>query len=626
MIFQKKTPMSPDNKSRPLDPAPEEEILSSPKQVEKARDIFQTFANTVSAMKIFPAEHATVKTFVDELSQKMIAYLDMYQKLEIGIAEYTFTFMGKPIYRDELTIKSLPFVFFKDGMQMLFFYQGLDTDEIFDFLDLIKRESQKPPDESDIVTALWEKDLANIQYYAPDDYIETKILEERGQTEGRPDMPVLPAEFAREIIEIKVDTSKFSTGKISLAPEDRKEIQMAPSPEAKEEQEDAIEEDERGFEKSPAGVMDPTLTENELGTLESMIRTNRTISPEEEFIDLMIEILNLEEDIKQGSASLDVLTDYHLSQVQKGNFHISIMMVHKIQELREFLSQRQPEKAALLETFLRKTVSEKTLGAMRELLEKKQPLDFDSLFDFLKLLGSQAFSLVADLYETIPPSEFRTKILAYLKDLGEKDYGTLASLADDSRPNVSKEIIAILSRSPDKKAVQYLAIFLSLQNKEIKLEAIHALGQIKDEMANKILMGFLGDGDEELRIQAALKLDYYEDKARLAQMIQNASSKSFGKKGYQEKEAIFNFLGRTRTQEAFVFLEKTLQKASWFPKSARNELRLCAVAGLESMATPQAMSLLQKGASFRAKKIREACLKALENMSTRVSHDFERQS
>jgi HEAT repeat protein len=41
------------------------------------------------------------------------------------------------------------------------------------------------------------------------------------------------------------------------------------------------------------------------------------------------------------------------------------------------------------------------------------------------------------------------------------------------------------------------------------------------------------------------------------------------------------------------------------------ELRLAAVAGLESMATAEALEALQKGAIGRTKKIREACAAAL---------------
>jgi len=206
-----------DEKKSPVIVAVGGDLSLDPKAVNKTRDILHQLSNTVSAMKIFPPEHATVKNFVDDLTQKIRSYLDAYGKLEIWVSEYSFLCGGRTVFTDEMTIKSLPFFFFKDGMQALYFYQGLDRDEVLDFLDLIRQESQKPASDGDIVTALWERDLANIQYYAPDDFLENRIIQERAESQAASAPGAMP-EFADEVIEIRVDTSKFTTGKIELTP------------------------------------------------------------------------------------------------------------------------------------------------------------------------------------------------------------------------------------------------------------------------------------------------------------------------------------------------------------------------------------------------------------------------
>jgi hypothetical protein len=198
-----------------------------PKALEKIRDFLHQLGNTVSAMKIFPSEHATIKTFIDDLSHKLTSFLDLYGKLEISVEEFSFVCGGKPVYTDEMAIKSLPFFFFKDGMQKLFFYQGLDRDELLDFLNLIKRESKKAAGAGDIITALWEKDFGHIQYFAPDEFLENRILQECGFSHhGSPVKSVGSdvAEFSHKAIEINIDTSKFSRGKIELSEEDREVV------------------------------------------------------------------------------------------------------------------------------------------------------------------------------------------------------------------------------------------------------------------------------------------------------------------------------------------------------------------------------------------------------------------
>ncbi len=243
-------------------------------------------------------------------------------------------------------------------------------------------------------------------------------------------------------------------------------------------------------------------------------------------------------------------------------------------------------------------------------------MDIDAFFGYLDLLGERALPLAAEVYEASPDPEFRAKVMGFVGGLDLKDLGTLTALANDSRPDLSGEIIRFIAASRDPKAPQYLAAFLGFQHRGIKLEAVHALGRFEDDLANKILAGFLKDPDEELRVQAALRLKYLGDRPRLLAIIAEASSNAFRKRSDAEKQAIFDFLGRTRTDEAFLFLKGTLERRSLFPSSAEIATRLCAVRGLEHMATAPALEALRRGSRARQKRVREACAEALVRLAS----------
>jgi HEAT repeat protein len=346
-----------------------------------------------------------------------------------------------------------------------------------------------------------------------------------------------------------------------------------------------------------------------------MVRTNRTISAEEEYINLMVEIVFLEEDEAGCQASLDALLEYDFDRLGRGDFQVPVLIIQKVQELGRHVAG-DPAKTALLDAFLRRIVSPKTVEALKDLLEKKKALDWGSLLGFFGLLGPSALGLAADLHGIAPDGEARHKILGFIERTGASQPGLLAALADPARPDLARELVGVLARLPDRKGLPHLSSFLNFQNRDIKLEVVHVLGEVRDEMANRILLGFLKDPDEEVRIQAAMKLDPGEGGARVQQIVREASAPGFRDKSLKEKEAILAFLGRTRSPEALAFLGRTMKKASLFGSKKTLEMRLAAVAGLESMATPEASAVLQKGAIGRIRAVREACTAALTRMPT----------
>lgn len=598
-------------------------VLADKDVIRKAGDILGTMANTVSAMKLFPSDHSTVRTFVDLLGGKFDDYFKTYARLEVGVEEYSFTCAGQVVYTDEMTIKSLPFFFFKDGTQILYFYRGLSRQELFDFLELIKSVSQKPGDDNDIVAALWESDFSNIQYYAPDEFIENQILaEKREEVQAEKDLPELPSDLAHETLEVKVDLAKFSQGRIELRPEDQEKFQWTPGagPEeteasstepAREEPPVAAPELSGGLAPSPAAAAELDLSDDEARELDDMIHANRVLWPEEQFVNLTTEIVYLESDLAICASSLDVLFDFHLDQLSQGRFSVATMIIGKVRGLRDHLGTDATEKNRLLDAILKKLLGPKTLEAVASFLATTAVVDWTALLGFFKLLGPMTLPMAAGLFEAQQDQAARAQIIAFIEETGAQDPGLIVRLANESRPALSREIIRILIGFPEDRGIAHLSAFLMFKNRDLKLEVIHALGSRKDEMSNKILMGFLSDPDEELRIQAAMKLNPTEEKTRIVHVIREASDPGFRKKSLKEKQAILSFLGRTRSAEALAFLTACLARTTLFPSSRNQEMRLAAVAGLESMGTAEAEAALEEGTRTRGRKVREACALAL---------------
>lgn len=579
------------------DSAPDRVLLN------RVREILQVFGHAVSAVKIYPFDHANVRQFLDDLADKLTLFLEENLELEIGIEEFQFTFLGIPVYEDRQPMKSLPFFFYKDGMQSLIFDKGLDKEELKNLLDVIKTVAQLPPEEGDIVNALWERDFANVRYVAPDEFLESKITAGRSSVESH----------------LKVNREELFSGRIDILPEDRQEmvdsqfLLRAKSPQG------APADGREDLESLETSVQSSLLAEDDLAALETIIQANRRISAEEEFVNVVVEIIYLE-DRKDAFAGLfDTLKQSHQELIGRQIFSKALLLIDQLKEMKNIFSRSGSPKADIISDFLKYLVSDEALDELKNsYLKAKESISQEEFFQYISALAPESWKILADLYESGARPDLRGRILNYFQEAGRQDLNGLVSLVLDSRPQLTREIINIVSLSQDKKAVSYLASFLRSAKKQLRLEAVRGLSDQDNSAAQNILLKLLGDEDEEMRMAVAAGLRLQAAPKAVGRIIDIISAKDFHKKSQKEKRALLSCLGRSRTAEACGFLRQLLKKRIVFNRR-RLETHLCAVSALEVMGTPDAVRILEEGAKSGNKKIGEACLASLQAVSRKLS-------
>lgn len=570
------------------------ETAASAAHVNKVRELIHVLTNAIHAARLFPADHQTVVNFISDLHGRMSSYLDEHWKLEIGIEEQALTFAGKKVHEESQTAKSLPFFFFKDGMQAISFYKGLEKDELKGFLETIRAVSALPPEEGDIVNALWERDFANIRYLAPDDYLETKI------GLGRP-----PLEW-------KVDREAMQTGRIDLSPEDLEDVRNRVYAMERSQGRDA---DTWGVPQTEeVGSLVAPSNESETQEIEAMLVANRTISTEDEYLNLVIEIIYLEDRGDQFSGLADVIRLYHRELFARGDFARASRLLKSLVELRDTLGKSNPGKAAMLAGAVKEITGKAMLAEVEESLRTRGVEDDEALFRYLRLIGSGAARLIAELFDRAKTQSVREMALETLRSIGQEDTAALMLLPQESKPALTKEIIGMVSGSRDKRIISFLAGFLSYGNASVRLEAARGLGRAADDAADKILVGFLSDSEEPIRIAALEGLRPNADRQVVKQVLDRAGGEAgLKKKSAAERKALMAFLGRSRSEDACAWLRRILGRTPFLPDGKHTEICVAAAAALANLAHPEAREALQKGSRKRQRKIREACLRALEN-------------
>jgi HEAT repeat protein len=573
------------------------DFAAGSKEFKDAREIVQLIAKTTSQMKIFAWDHVNISRFTEDLFGKLKTFLEEHWKFELGVKEFSFTYGGKAVYTNDQIKESIPFLFYKDGVQSLSLDKDLTKDEFLDFLEIINKEANLPPAESDIVISLWEKDFINIRYSVSDDFLENKI----GAGMEQPKYTYNPDSLVQ--------------GKIELDEEDRKALGEAIlSEELASDKEERIKGD---LELTEEGVapLSYGLDEAEIKKLEDMLEKNRSITSEEELVSLILEMLYLENRLDPFTDIVDALQHCHHHLLERENYPLAVELIQSVTEFKEILSSQRDPRQSILKAFLDRIRSTESLAELQRYIREDQLLAPESLLDYLDILGPKSIPALSHLFEHDKRPHFRKKVLDILKRQGSVDIQSLMNVVQDEKPDLAKAIISVLSEVNGKRSIQHLATFVNYSNKDIKTEAIKALGKHVDMTANKIILAFLQDDDVEMRIQAARSCQHVCDKSLKDHIISTVKSKAFKRRSDEEIKALLELLGRTQTEESYQALRSFLKKTGFVASSRVKEMGLSAIKALESLGTSEARVILEEGTRRHNHSIKQACQRSLKNLT-----------
>lgn len=563
------------------------------------QDIIQLMVKTFGQMKIFSFDHENVKTFAKQLFGHIESFLNTHRTLELGIEEFSFSYNGQQVYTDEQISKSLPFFFYKDGMKSLFFYQGLQKKEFLDFMEIIKRESSLPPEESDIVSAFWERDFTNIRYFAPDEYLETKIGAEL------------------DILDYEVNRDALYTGRIELTPEDQRALRQS----ARLAQDDLTETykqlesmaETESHEDILASLSD--LSHPELDRLENLIQNNRQTSPDNELIALVIEMMYLEKNTEKFSRITDVLFQCLQRFISIDDFAKAENILNSLEDVYSTLENDKTGKKQVLDRFHEKVNSAAVLMEIEKIYQQDQVKDDKALMRYLGKLGPQSLPLLSIIYEQTHSSQIRQMALNLMAKNSRQDPTSLLNLIQNAKPGLSQEVLKIIGEIGDKQVIPHLVSFLKYPHKDIRKSTLNTLGMFHDEAANKILAACLTDPEEDIRTLAIQNLHFLGDKSILLRILQDVEEKDFVLRSEPEKRAYFDYLASTASNETHELFMAFVTNPGRIARPRVLETGLLAIRSLKNIGSPAAESILQQGTKSKNKKIKDASQKALRRFT-----------
>ncbi len=577
--------------------------VSTPEQIEsdKVKDIIQSLIKAYSALKIYPIENPAVINSTMVFSNKLIDFLREYEEMRIGIQEFSLTFNEEILHSDGEKKKSLPFLLYKDGMRELSFHEGLDLEEIGDFLETVKINTDLPEEESDIINSLWENDFAHIRYFALDEFLDKNI---GGSNTGNDLIP---------------EKDILSTGKIKLTQKDKEDINKRMEILAVDPGNDLTEGLNTTLSKENKVTEAAAITKGDFPEIERLVADDRENSRIRELITLLFEVLFLEDRKDQFSETLNVLDLCLQDTIEKANFSQASLILNQILEIKDAVPEQASEKLLLLDSIIKKAKNTPAIKELEQLFNNGKIEDLDPFLEYIHLLCPESIPTVINIWEKTEDLNIKSSISFLLQEIGEKHIETLVEFAQNGHASLAREIIAILGKINKTHSLPFLKMFSIHKDKSIRLETIQALKNIHDKDGDEILLDLLLDKEEQIRIAAVTSLNYFSNPTAVSRISNVIGKKDFDKKNRAEKRALLDYCAQNSNNEITHLFHSILKKRSLFFSKKALTTRLCVVAALETMATPEAVTILKEGSLLRKTRIRKACKFALRKLAARHS-------
>jgi hypothetical protein len=529
-------------------------------KVKLTKGLIQTFLQTLKAYRLYEANHPILSKFLERVRNDFNHYFDEFDSFSLQIGEHRLHYQGKVVYENQDIKESLAFVFFKDGVRELQFSKGLESQEILDFLNIVRKSDFLNRMEDDLVTLLWEKDFTHINFTTVDEFLEGSGI------------------FVPATQEDLIKRSEYK-GSWEEWSQERSEEGQAQSPHTSEPE---------GLEQAINPAPGQSLVQACQLTTDEKEEVQREAQQEQQpgyifiLIDNLIEILlHLGEDVdayENMISFFDRVIEYLLEQkeVEKAG-----ALLKSLDDTMESMVLKDKQIFAM-RRILEKASSPHHVGLLGKVMKGNGEVISEPILQYLSFLTPQAVEPLCHLLSELESGKWRKAICDRLAELSREEIETLSKFLVDPNPLMVCHILYILGKIGHPSTVKYLGPLVAHKDLKVREETLQVLNK-SGEKGRGLIQTFLKDSVSGIRAKAALILAKHAKAEAVKPLTEIILSEDFFKRDYDEKASFFKALGETGSKEVIPMLKKMAKKRRWFQKAKWDEMRQCANNTLKMM-------------------------------------------
>lgn len=519
-------------------------------ELASAHTVVLALVKTSKGLRIYLPNNPVLITFVDELAAKMTAHLSRFGPLRLDVEPFALRYGGGEVYRNDDPKESIACRLHADGIRTLTFEQGVDARELMAFLGIVGFE--RPTNDDDVVTQLWERNLPHINYLLEEDFLE-----------GEPDE----------------------------------------EPEGAVSQQKAISAIYAAIAEQPPPP--PTMVPKHLlmltGEEEKWLRGARQAESRRNGLEDVVEIVcSILLGVKQ-----DELFDEFVGIATNltGNMFLAGELGHARRLIR-FLDTLKKEEATgpkrreAVEKALAAILNDSTIQVLKEAVDG-ETIGSEELKELLHVFGLPCLSGICELLGRVEKLKARKVIVEVLVELGRENPAVFTPFLSDPRWYLVRNVVLVLSLLGTPVALEMIVQLISHKEPRIRKEVLGFLERSNDPKAKSYLVRFLRDDVGTLRVKALQVMGREKLASAVKPILAVVNAEDFHDKEMAEKKAVYEALAEVGGDDVVPLFRELLTKKYWFQKAAGKEMMTLAVAGILKMPKGRALELLEEARALK---------------------------
>jgi hypothetical protein len=542
-------------------------------------DLLKSFVKAVRAHQLYLPNNPMHARSLEAVREAFAGIWQKTEELDIQIVETQLLWEGRVVLDEqERTSDNLAWLLYKDGIRELKMLKGFEGEELGTFFDLLQRVRKATDDDDDLLTLMWEREFATLQYK----YVDL--------------------------------TAEGGPGVESMERAEQKETILSPA------------QAEAGLETTNSSIaslddFDSTLyflDDREVEYLQGEIRREFSTDLRPAVIASLLDIFETHKDPTVREEICGLLDYFLLILLSSAQYRNAAYLLREASVTAARAPDiLEPQKQRL--TQLGELMSDpKPLGQLLQALEESPlrapQMELDELFGILQ---PRALETVLSWIGRSMNPQLKMLLEHAATRLASAHSAELIRLIGSDDEAVVMEAIrrAAVLKSP--AAVPALGKMLTVGEPEMRVAAVTALTEIGSPGAMQMLERALIDEDREVRIVSVRAIGARNARAALPRIEAAIKGKVLRESNLTEKMAFFEAFGTMCGDGGIVLLDGILHTKGFMGgKRDDSEFRACAAVALGRIGSAKATESLNKAAGEKDVIVRNAVSRAIRGSAT----------